>query len=322
MKIIGWHIPEQPGQIHDMIARVKDLGFDSYEVTTNLPEKETPLKESCVRFGLKTFKVIEPLKKRPGAVMQVLEESEEALPRSFEDAPDYQGGEAPLPGQREILHAKLACPQDPGVIEYARSQVKQAKSFGHDGVCWDFIGYRNYRSCRCALCSAALKRTATGDINKQAMEDAFFEQNIVSLYDSLYEATKTMTPAMRIICHCYPVFLPNPLYGLRINVDYCGITVSWFLKPHWPIEKVETLVNKTVHGPYTHAHVAGMPMIGFYGTGDLQQHYRTPERIAQELDLLKAHGAQALMMCETGNILGCPEVAETIGKSSLWPKLI
>ncbi|MFH1761829.1 MAG: hypothetical protein ABIA63_12090 [bacterium] len=312
MKIIGWSVPEEIKEIDSIIQKIKDMGFDSYEVTGK--KNENVLLDMCGKYGINTYKVIEPLKKRNNALLQTQEPIEETYPGYIEINNEYQYGGEPVSGNREILNKELACPLDPGVIDYAINQVERARQIGHHGICWDFIGYRNYHSCECSLCCEKLKAYIQNNPDKEERTSAkiFYETNLVNLYSNLYDNVKRIAPEMKIICHCHPVYLPDPFICLKYKVDYCGITVSWFFKPHWAIEKVKDYISMTVNGPYAYSQTKGMPMIGFYGYGDQKKHYRSQKRIRLEFDILREEGAKALMMCETEHIIKCREIAEVI----------
>jgi hypothetical protein len=122
----------------------------------------------------------------------------------------------------------------------------------------------------------------------------------VQLYADLYKAVKKTAPDMKVMCHIHPVYLPNPFYGHRVKVDYCGVTVAWFFKPHWDLKKIEKYTKKTVNGPYKFTEAIGMPMIGYY-TGETS--YRDGKQLKKELNIIKKSGAKAVMMCELGHIL-------------------
>ena len=34
------------------------------------------------------------------------------------------------------------------------------------------------------------------------------------------------------------MFLPEPLYGNRLDVDFCGQTAAWHFEPFWSYEKI------------------------------------------------------------------------------------
>jgi hypothetical protein len=303
-----WTLPVSPEGVSVIVDRVCDLNFNAIAWTSGREDED--LVRICRAKGVRTFKVLEPLHKREGAVFQVMEPGEDALPGAVKPAADhpYQYGGEPAPGCREVLDQALVCPHDPGVIAYTMGLVAKAQAAGYDGVCWDFIGYRNYRSCACALCRTELAafRAAHPDLAPEAAAQSFYKAGLVDLYAALYKETRAAAPAMQVMCHIHPVYLPDPLYGREVRVDYCGMTAAWFFKPHWELAKVEQYLAATVNGPYADPATVGMPMIGFYNDDGSR---RSAARVREELALVVKTHARALMVAELGNILQDPEIA-------------
>lgn len=248
----------------------------------------------------------------------MLAPGEERLPGFRRDSipPEqfYQYGGEPLEGQREILDQNFTCPNDPGVLQYTLKRTTELKETGYDGIIFDFVGYRNYRSCECGLCLEKLDqfRRRHPELNAQEARDRFYENVLVELYDILYRETKEIAPDLAVANHIHPVYLPDIFYGRRVRADYCGATVSWFFKPHWPLEKVRDYARKVVTGPYVQENVQGMPMIGVYTDREYTRDRRNPARLRQDLQIIKKAGAKHLIMCELGHILRDPETARVV----------
>jgi hypothetical protein len=306
----SWNIPMTEDGIRAAVAGAKGLGFNGYMWSSQ--HLDETLVAQCRANGLRCFKVLEPLHKRPQARLQVMEEAERLLP-GFAGGltSEYQYGGEPLPGQREVLNLELVCPFDKGITAYVRSEVARAKRLGYDGVCWDFIGYRNYHSCECETCRAAL-RTYTPHRNAIDAKAAFYEKALVDLYARIYDAVHETAPDFTVLTHCHPVFLPDAFYGRQLKVDYSAITVSWFFQPHWSMEKVREYTRRTVRGPYRFQSAIGMPMIGYYSSGNMARHRRGGARLKAEFDALGDAGARAVMVCELGDILADPEAREAV----------
>lgn len=314
----GWHLPMTDEAIEQGVVEARRLGFNAYAWTSD--EKEAEFVAASKKYGIKAFKVLEPLVARPNAVLQELDPGEELLPGMQPVGEAYQYGGEPAEGHREVLDQPLVCPSDPSVMDFAEQCIREAKELGYDGVCWDFIGYRNYHSCCCKLCSEKLREYLDNHSNEnQAQSEASFYENIlIKLYSSLYDMVKEIDPEMMVMSHCHPIFLPNHFYGLKTKVDYCGITVSWFFKPHWHKDKVRKYIRKTVEGPYAYPQTVGMPMIGFYGSEIWESHRRSGADLRQDLEIVKNAGADAFMLCELGNILQCEDASEAV-RTALAP---
>jgi hypothetical protein len=310
----SWRIPLTDRSVKRIVEGAKDLGFNAY--AWGASQKEQVFLLHARKNHLKTFRLIEPLQERKGACLQKMESGEESLPGSSEIPSNYQYGGEPVPGNLEVLDRELACPLDPGVIPHAMYEVRKAKQLGYNGVCWDFIGYRNYHTCECVHCQAAFSSycKAHPDLDEAEAKAMFYEDLLVRLFSELYVEVKQIDRTLLVMCHCHPVYLPDVFYGRRIAVDYCGITVSWFFLPHWTIEKVRKYTIETVQGPYSSEKVIGMPMIGFYCSGEMEAHRRSGGRLLEELGVLREACPRAVMVCELGDILGNQEAREAIKK--------
>lgn len=310
---VSWNIPMTEDGVRAAVAGAKDLGFNAY--AWDHQRLDETLVSQCRTNGMRCFKVLEPLQKRPGARLQVVEAAERLLPGfSGGLTREYQYGGEPLPGHREVLSMELVCPLDEGIVAHVASEVARAKRLGYDGVCWDFVGYRNYHSCECKTCRTALKAFLRNASHRSLREAkaAFYEKALTDLYGRIYEAARKAAPDFTVLTHCHPAFLPDAFYGREVKVDYCAITVSWFFQPHWSLEKVSEYAHRTVQGPYSFQSAIGMPMIGCYSSGEMARHRKSGERVRAEFNALREAGARAVMVCELGDILADPEVREAV----------
>ncbi|MFA7184789.1 MAG: carbohydrate-binding family 9-like protein, partial [Victivallales bacterium] len=151
------------------------------------------------------------------------------------DKTDYQrGGE---PHGKEVLYTKRPEFLHPFVRQENKKRINKLIDRGFAGIAFDFIGYQNYYGSFSPLARRCLMESINPSIPEQKARDHFFEQTLVDFYRDMYDHAKKYAAAkarkIDISCHIYPVFLPNPLYGNKCKVDYCGQTVSWFFKPYW-----------------------------------------------------------------------------------------
>jgi hypothetical protein len=295
--------------IDPAVAAAQDMGFNA--VGWGNPG----VVPACHVRGMKAFALVSPLSlQREGAIPQVLSEGEEKLPgfdRSL-DNPQYpfQYGGKPAPGNKEVLHINLACPRDPGVIDYGVAEATRFRKLGYDGVCWDFIGYRNYHSCECDRCRADL-----GGLTAITRE-AFYLSSLTGLYARLYQETKKVNPELLIATHIYPVYLPDIHYGEKVMADFCGETVSWFFQPHWHFEKIRSYTRKTLNSSRDFRQMEAMPMIGFYSDGEFSRDKKGADRLELELRILRIERTKHFMMCELGHLLRDPGAMKAV-KGSL-----
>ena len=312
LKIVScWNIDCNSNTIASTVASVRDLGFNGLIWCSR---RQDLIPTECHRQGVKCFRVVEPLHKRPGARLQALAPGEEALPGAVPIGTNtlYQYGGEPV--EREVSDHALVCPRDESIVAFVREEAVKARAAGFDGLCWDFIGYRNYRSCECDTCHAALERYRREHpaLTEALAREACAGDALADLYAQLYAATKGVDSNLVVMSHCYPVFLPDVFCGKRYRLDYCMQTVSWFFQPHWPLEKVRDYVRQCVQGPYVDPKTIGMPMIGFYCTGPFARHRRDGARLAAELEILAQAGARAVEYCELGDILSDPAARQAI----------
>jgi hypothetical protein len=104
-------------------------------------------------------------------------------------------------------------------------------------------------------------------------------------------------PGVKVTIHVYPTFLPEPVYGWRLDVDTCCETVAWFFEPYWSADKVADhtrRVTQRTGSPF--AGSQGVPFFGLYvGRPDAD---KPPERLAEELAIIRQHaGLSALSVC-------------------------
>ncbi len=308
----AWNMKNNEDGIDQVVRGAKELGFNAFAWTATTNDKCFISK--CAELGIRPFKVLEPLRKRPGARMQRISDHEmNASGASGQKDEYYQYGGEPVSGTIEVLDRDLVCPGDDGIIANAEKDILKAKDAGYTGICWDFIGYRNYQSCDCEECKKKLDAFLSADSSHDM--NAFYRMQILSLYSKLYGLSKKLAPEMLVICHCHPVFLPDPFLEHKVMVDYCGMTVSWFFRPHWGLDKVRKYTEETVSDRNSFNNSIGMPMIGIYNSGTMSSHAKDSKRISEEIKIVAKSGARAVMICELGDILSNPETSRAVKDS-------
>ena len=314
LKIIAvWSVDgTSAAQVQSAVDQARSLGFNAVCWNNQF------VSEACHKRSMKAFSIVSPLDRRPGARLQEMLPEERGLPGCEPDkiAPSqfYQYGGEPVPGNREVLDQNFTCPNDTGVVNYTLKRIAADREAGYDGVILDFMGYRNYHSCECEICRAKLEafRKKHPEMSGKQAGNMYFEQVLVELYDTLYRAAKARYPEIILATHIHPVFTPAIMYGLRVNIDLCAITVSWFFKPHWSLDKVRTYTERVVKGPYKYEHTEGMPMIGFYSDGAYARDRKSSARLREEFEILKQMNARHLLVCELGHILRDNDAAAAV----------
>jgi hypothetical protein len=133
-------------------------------------------------------------------------------------------------------------------------------------------------------------------------------------YQAVRNAVMARYPCAKLVCHLYPQFHPGELevelHGNQLPVEYPAQTVAWFFRPHWPLEQVArrcAIVKSTEHATYPY--VTGTGLLGL----DMDpKSLKTPHRLRQELQTIKASGLRGL--CVAGG-------AETLADAALMSVL-
>jgi len=249
----------------------------------------------------------------PEGCEQVLPPEEQAR-LAEPQAEEYMfGGEPVLPG--EILRGSLPCYSRPEVRQHFREMVQRNAAEPVDGLAFDYIGWQNYHCCDCPVCEeqlAAYRREHPGLPAVQA-EAQFAEQVLVSFTNEMAAAAREARPGIALTIHIYPWFAPDPYYGQRTDIDYVGQTVSWFFRPHWPLQKVRRRTAQVVaaqHECYPDHRAA--PFIAF--DPRRPRDFRSARRVAAEVQIVRDSGATAIQFAELGYLLQKPTVAEAVAR--------
>ncbi len=154
---------------------------------------------------------------------------------------------------RSPVHA-LALPPSPGDAR-----------LGQTGVALDYYGYQNYRDCRCAESEKqfAAYRAQHPDWAEEAARSAFSVETLAAAINDVCNYVRQVRPGAKTAIHVYPVFLPEPLYGKRLDLDYCCQSVAWYMAPFWPDDKIVRYtrrVTKEQHDMF--ARQRGIPFVG------------------------------------------------------------
>jgi len=280
-----------------------------------LPDR-TDLVDECHKAGMKVFGVVyfpsDPTDKQFG---QVLLPGEEEWARKLQEGPLKglgQGGGEPVIGG-EIENQEFWCLDRPEAMEYAKRRIDQFIAGGYDGIAFDSIGYKNGYACFCPVSVARQEAYAAahpGLSRRQALYQ-YSGQCLVTFLTALDEYARARKPGITTTCHIWPDFAPDPLYGNKIPVDYCGQTVTWFFPPIWADDKIERYIYEIgTNGGRYHRGSQGAPFLGlWYPSGK-----RPPEQVTEFIRLVKKSGARGIHLCELSSILSDPAVAQAVSE--------
>jgi len=220
----------------------------------------------------------------------------------------YQSGGEPI-HDMEVLTVPLLCFHDPRILEVFKKQIAEMLSFpGVKGVGLDYIGYRNYRCCLCPTSRAQLAayQEQHPELSRELALDRFSLETLVDFNNRLAAYVKTVNPTAQVITHVYPVYLPEPLYGNRLDLDVCGQTAAWFFEPFWSTNKIKAYARVIAkEANRYHARPHGAALIGFF-----KYPVKSAERLTAELQSILDGGCARIHLCYLNDVLETPEAAQ------------
>ena len=242
------------------------------------------------------------------------------------DKHEYQYGGEPVNRATDVITDEFLCFHRPEVVAYCQKTISDVVTNcpGLAGVAFDYFGYKNYRCCHCPVSESQFEKYY-GKGNKMPRERALEQFSLDTLVDfnnNLADYVRGMNPAMKIVTHVYPTFVANPVYGNRLDVDYCCQTVAWFFEPFWDLNKVDKYTRRVVQDAQRYyARPHGIPFVGIYM--DKPGMSKPPERFRQELKAIRKAGSQSLSICPFNIFIQHPELGnilmEELGTSSDAP---
>lgn len=291
----------------EVVSAAKSLGFNAIEV------RGPKMVDECHKQGIQAVGLLH-FACAPKNFAQVISTEEEKRfnqNKKLIQLNNQYGGE-PLTPCEILTEDNLWCFDRPEALDYGKKEVDKLISEGCDAIGLDYIGYRNYHACYCteSIAKQEQYQKAHPKLSHSQAVDAYSRECLVSFYTKLINYAKSKKPNIVVTAHIYPYFAPDPVYGNRIPLDYCGQTVSWFFIPHWGYDKIRKYTNKVVHeaGKY-HSKCVGAPFIGIYTLPPYNSHRKSPERLREEIRIIKESGSTAIQMAELGNIINDSDLA-------------
>jgi hypothetical protein len=188
---------------------------------------------------------------------------------------------------------------------------------GADGLAVDFVGYKNHLSCRCAYSETERAAFARGhtDLSPGEVAREYSLASLMGYYETVRAAAKEIDPKAAILCHVYPPFDAEPMYGNRLAVDYPAQTVAWFFAPHEDLKTVKERCDTVARTEYQyHPYVTGT---AFIGLDPGAPHAKSPQRVREELRLVKEAGLKGLCVAGGAALLQdaavCDAISEELG---------
>jgi hypothetical protein len=312
-----------------VLSASKALGFQALIATPGRDDSRYTQFEGfavqAARHGLETYAVLSPVwpegadrdlyaqRMSPGetALLEKLKENQEEWMKT------HQHGGEPLGGQEDLFRKPMPCFHQPAVreatIQALENLVREIPSL--TGIAFDGFGYQNYRNCFCeeSLRQQQAYHEKHPKLSLAEAEEGFALDSLVGFINELARKARGLRPEMKTTIHIWPVYLPEPLYGNRLDLDYCGQTVAWFFPPYWPLDKIAAYTRKVVGEQNKHfPRARGIPFLGIFlnkkSTVD-----KPLEQFRQELRTIFDNDPSAsLMIHEFEDVLDNPLYFEVI----------
>lgn len=321
--LTGWGIDTKDPE--GFMARARAVGFDMLIGGSTDPEVLARLVEAGARHGIGIYSWITPsggmaklwearYPDRPVPWQVITPEEEAAL--SFITAgrnryliPWQWGGEPLL--TNEVLTSRIICFSSLEARELLEGMIDGIAAVpGLEGLGFDGFGYQNFRRCHCERCEALLTayRGAHPEMTAEEAEAAFFRELLVAYINHLADYARSRRADIKTAIHIWPAFAPEPLYGNRLDVDYCGQTAAWYML--WPEEKIAQYSRTIVQDAQQYyPRQQGVGMVGYYDRpGEFP--VKDAARVDLELRTMIENGVRHIQVCSTGHVLGNEAIAE------------
>ena len=325
--LTGWGIEEK--NLDKFIADAEDVGFDVLITWSTDPAFLKKAVEAGRKHNIKIFSCIAPMgelkslwskcyPERP-IPWQIMTEDEEAalkfiLAGENQYIIPYQfGGEPKM--ANEVLAPKIICFNDLDARELFKPVIDDIVSVqGIEGLAFDGFGYQNYHRCHCDKCKKLLAEYGNKhpEMSKDEKEIAFFRDTLVDYINYLADYARSKREDIKTNIHIWPVFAPDPLYGNRLNIDFCGQTAAWFTL--WTEEKIAEY-SRIISGKAQkyHQRQQGVGMIGYYDKPG-QFPVKDASRVNMELRTMIENGCLSIQVCSDIDVIKNKEISAVFKK--------
>jgi len=269
----GWIGEKFEDKDEAIITAAKDLGFNAL-ILGGSPERLREFMAKARPAGIDTYWCFTPSSPKSGdpkLFEQVMPEKDQEILKRLRASKDWKhqyGGE-PAPGHEDIFRRPLPCFHRKEVVEETKDAIREMLAQCPDlkGIAFDGFGYQNYRNCVCeeSLSQLAAFRKSHPEMSPEVAEDAFSLESLVGLINGLADFARGLRTDIKTTIHIWPLYLPEPLYGNRLDLDYCCQTVAWFFPPYWPPDKIAKYTQAVVTEENKYfPRARGIPFLGIY----------------------------------------------------------
>ena len=325
--LTGWGIDaKNPDKF---IADAEEVGFDVLITWSTDPVFLKKAVEGGKKHNIKIFSCIAPMdglkslwnKRYPERTVpwQIMTEDEEAAHKFIMAGKNqyiipYQfGGEPKM--ANEVLTPKIICFNDLEARELFKPLIDDIVSVPEiEGLAFDGFGYQNYHRCHCDNCKKLLEEYGNQhpEMSKDEKEIMFFRNTLVDYINYLADYARSKKEDIKTSIHIWPVFAPDPLYGNRLNIDYCGQTAAWYTL--WPKEKIaeySKIISEKAQKYYQRQQ--GVGMIGYYDKPG-KFPVKDASCVDMELKTMIENGCLAIQVCGAKDVINNKKISDVFKK--------
>ncbi len=323
---IGWTWLVKDEKMEKLISTAKKLGFNILISPTGTESNYKYINKLCdvasdedieIYYRFTTILARKESKKFCQKYCQIISEKEVEEFKTWDKANIQWGGEPLNP--KDIYSEDVLCFHHPEVVKHCKNKLKDALIHcpNISGIAFDFIGYKNYKYCKCPVSERLfddyynkLKKTGNTISRKRALEQ-FSLNTLVDFSNELADYIRKLKPEIKIATHIYPTFLANPVYGNRLDIDYCCQTAAWFFEPFWDLKKVsEYTVKITKNEKQFFRRCTGIPFVGIYM--DRPGQNKPAERFQEELKTIRRTGCKNISISPFNIFLKHPKLGNIL----------
>ncbi len=327
IKLVGWGIDEKDP--NKFIVDARNVGFDELITWST----DSAFLKKAVGIGknnnIKISSCITPMeglaslwaKHYPVCPVpwQIMTEDEEAAckfimaGRNQYIIPYQFGGEPKM--KNEVLCHRIICFNSLEARELFKPLIDDIVSVpGIEGIAFDGFGYQNYRRCYCDHCQQLFTEYCGKhqEMSKDDAEVVFFRDVVVDYVNYLADYARSKKKDIKTSIHIWPVFTPEPLYGNRLDVDFCGQTAAWYtLWPQGKIAEYSKIISREAQKYYPRQH--GVGMIGYY---DRPGEFPVKDviRVDIELSTMIENGCRIIQVCGVSDVINNKAVSAVFKK--------
>ncbi len=324
-RLMGWGLGNK--DFEENIKEAAEIGFQTIIVEGDNKNHITQAVEIAQKYGIEIYACVTPrgipnwkkyFPDQPKPYQVMTPEQDAAF--NFLSAGKnrsiipYQWGGEPVM-ENEVLIYKIICPSNQAARKLQKEQIDDLLTISNlKGIAFDGYGYQNYHRCHCDDCERGFLEFKKEQLNisLETAEVEYFRDLLVNWINDLAHYVRNCKANVKTTIHIWPVFAPEPLYGNRLDVDFCGQTAAWYTR--WPAEKIAEYSRIiTADAQQYHKRQQGVGMIGYYDKPELFP-IKEATLVDNELRIMLKNGCKEIQVCGAQDVLENEEVAQVFKK--------